>query len=183
MRRTGCGMRTVRPVSSTTSRKAGGSGEEWFALCAREGAAAHENTPRAAQATGRSRNASNVFKKFPTIPARISFQTKKPHETPGASGFALSREGRWPLRQGRVAWLTAARADHSGGTAADSHGLPRFPGCQLKIQCKLRAWECQRKCCVWQLVASAIKKTHRFFQFGLRFSTRARKPSWESSRR
>jgi hypothetical protein len=29
------------------------------------------------------------------------------------------------LRHRRVVWLTAFSADHSGGTAAASHGLPR----------------------------------------------------------
>jgi hypothetical protein len=52
---------------------------------------------------------------------------KAPRDARGACGFALSREERGPLRHGRVAWLTADSADHSGGTAADSHGLPRFP--------------------------------------------------------
>src|SRR5215467_8320427 len=88
-----------------------------------------------------------LVQKSPTIPARkFCLKEKSPARRPGASGFALSREGRGPLCQGRVAWLTAARADHSGGTAADSHGLPRFPGCQLKFQCKPRAEECQCGC-------------------------------------
>src|SRR5256884_4629576 len=48
-------------------------------------------------------------------------------------------KGGWP-------GLRLLQADHSGGTAADSHGLPRFPGCQLKIQCKPRVRECQCRC-------------------------------------
>src|SRR5215470_6752838 len=74
---------------------------------------------------------------------RVPIKQKSPTRRPGACGFALSREGRGPLRHGRVAWLSAARADHSGGTAADSHGLPRSLACKLKIQCKPRLKECQ----------------------------------------
>jgi hypothetical protein len=33
-------------------------------------------------------------------------------------------------RGGNLAY--GSSADHSGGTAADSHGLPRFPACKLK---------------------------------------------------
>ncbi len=73
---------------------------------------------------------------------------KSPTRRPGASGLALSREGRGPLRRGRVAWLTAVRADYSGGTAADLHGLPRIPGCQLKIQCKPQGSEVSME--VWK---------------------------------
>src|SRR5260370_38234659 len=103
-------MRTLRPVSSMTSRKAGGAVEEWVALCACEGAAAHEKTARAARAAVRSREGSVVFKNPPRFRREFLLETKKPRETPGASGFALSREGRGPLRQGRVAWLPAVRA-------------------------------------------------------------------------
>src|SRR5215472_7009108 len=110
MRRTGRGMRTLRPVSSMTSRKAGGSaGEGALTLCAREGAAAQEKMTRVAQATTRRRDGGKFFKQFPTILARISPKNEdSPTRRPGASGFALSREGRGPLRQGTVAWLTAA---------------------------------------------------------------------------
>src|SRR5437660_2833891 len=72
MRRTGCGILTLRPVSSLTSRKAGGSvGEARAALCARDGAAAQEKTTRVAQARTARRDGGNFLKQFPTILARI----------------------------------------------------------------------------------------------------------------
>src|SRR5215469_2569672 len=109
MRRTGCGMRTLRPVSSMTSRKAGGSAVEGaLALCAREAAAAQGKMTRVAQATARRRDDCKFFKQFPTILSNISPKNEdSPARRPGASGCALSREERGPLRQGRVAWLTA----------------------------------------------------------------------------
>src|SRR5581483_193380 len=65
------------------------------------------------------------------LPASCLQKQKGPTRLDGARGNALSREERGPLRHGRVAWLTASSADHSGGTAADSHGLPRFPCLQI----------------------------------------------------
>src|SRR5947209_12213730 len=71
MRRTGCGILTLRPVSSLTSRKAGGSvGEARAALCARDGAAAQEKTTRVAQARTARRDGGNFLKQFPAILAR-----------------------------------------------------------------------------------------------------------------
>jgi len=60
-------------------------------------------------------------------------QQKSPTRHLGAIGCAPSREERPPLRLGRVAWLTAFSAAYSGGTAADSHGLLRFPCLQIEI--------------------------------------------------
>jgi len=66
MRRTGCGMRTLRPVSSLTSRKTGGSlGEEMAAVCARDRAAAQEKTTKVAQATTARRDGGNFLKQYP----------------------------------------------------------------------------------------------------------------------
>src|SRR5271165_3026713 len=56
---------------------------------------------------------------------------KAPRDALGLVGNASSREKRLPLRHGRVVWLTAQSADDSGGTAADSHGLPHFPCLQI----------------------------------------------------
>ena len=56
---------------------------------------------------------------------------KAPRDTQGLCGLASSREKRRRLRRWRVAWLTADSADYSGGTAADSHGLPHFPSLQI----------------------------------------------------
>src|SRR5215469_1163616 len=82
MRRTDCGTRTLRPTSSTTSRKAGASVEGVVALCAREGAAAHKKKARAAQTAEWKCGRSN-FSICPFESARIFIETKKPHETPG----------------------------------------------------------------------------------------------------
>src|SRR5580692_10988715 len=56
---------------------------------------------------------------------------KAPRDSWGLCGLAFSREKRRRLRRWRVAWLTADSAVYSGGTAADSHSLPHFPGLQI----------------------------------------------------
>src|SRR5436853_6096281 len=99
MRRTGCGILTLRPVSSLTSRKAGGSvGEARAALCARDGAAAQEKTTRVAQARTARRDGGNFLKQFPTILARIFPKNEKAQRdsrwlTP--SPFHANRAGRF----------------------------------------------------------------------------------------
>src|SRR5215472_1647018 len=132
MRRSGCGTRTLRPISSLTSRKAGGSvGEGMAALCARDGAAAQEKTTKVAQATTARRDGGNFLKQFPTVLARIFPKNEKaPRDARGFSGFALSREERGPLCQGRVAWLTAASSRsqwRDRGRFARPSPLPRLP--------------------------------------------------------
>jgi len=69
---------------------------------------------------------------IPAAKAILSHNKKAPRDTLGLLGLASSREKRWPLRRGRVAWLTAHSAEYSGGTAADSHGLPHFPCLQIE---------------------------------------------------
>src|ERR1051325_10243594 len=104
-------MLTVRPVSSTTSRKGDGCVEEWVALCAWEGAAAHKKTTKAAKAAGRSRGGSIVFKNPPRFRREILRETKKPHETPG--GFRhrpFSRRARASApREGGLAYGCSSR--------------------------------------------------------------------------
>src|SRR6516165_7218026 len=102
MRRTGCGMRTLRPVSSLTSRKTGGSlGEGMAAVCARDRAAAQEKTTKVAQATTARRDGGNFLKQYPHDAGdNLSSKRKSPARRQGASGFALSREERAPLFQG-----------------------------------------------------------------------------------
>jgi hypothetical protein len=78
-------------------------------------------------------------------------------------------------REGGLAY--GFSADYSGGTAADSHGLPRYPCLQIKI----RVYAARAK--VSMRVRRVCEAIQRFFQFGLRFSTSARRPSCESSRR
>jgi len=105
--------------------------------------------------------------------------TKKPRKMPGHGRtwlFLAKNEG--PLQLGRAAWLTAMMADYSGGTAADLHGtsaLPEPANCRLSVRCVLQG--------VNEANAACATENQRFFQFGLRFSTSARRPSWESCRR
>jgi hypothetical protein len=90
----------------------------------------------------------------------------------GLLGGASSREKRWPLRRGRVVWLTAQSADYSGGTAADSHGLPHFPCLQIGSSVYAEGLGVSMRG-----MNAAAECAQRFFQFGLRFSTSARSPS------
>src|SRR2546429_4301969 len=96
MRRTGCGILTLRPVSSLTSRKAGGSvGEARAALCARDGAAAQEKTTRVAQARTARRDGGNFLKQFPTILARIFPKNEKaPRDSRRSEERRVGKEGR-----------------------------------------------------------------------------------------
>ncbi len=101
-----------------------------------------------------------------------------------------SREERRFRRHGRVTWLAAScEAAYSGGTAADFHGLPHCPCLQDICRCAKnrsakrnaslsRAYKPSQFGQGWQCFSRYL-----FFQLGLRFSTSARRPSWESSRR
>src|SRR6267142_3957105 len=84
MRRTGRGIRMVRPASSTTSRKSGEAGEAVDkADCARNGAAA-DNTPAiATQTADRKRGLATSFKNSPNS-AILLAQQKSPTSRPGA---------------------------------------------------------------------------------------------------
>src|SRR5439155_22431514 len=103
------------------------------ALCARV-APAHDNRAAIApQSAIRNRLEANCFNNLTGRVVSLH-QQKKPHDTP---------RGSKPRSFSRRAWLSAARAgglaygfsaDHRGGTAADSHGLPRRPGLQTKIR-------------------------------------------------
>ncbi len=62
-----------------------------------------------------------------TLVREEQFQSRRrPGRSPGSRVFAMAREraaGAFPGR--RAQWLVPAELpDHSGGTAADSHGLP-----------------------------------------------------------
>src|SRR5437879_8285326 len=143
--RTGYGNRTLRPLSSLTSRKAGASvGEARAALCARDGAASQEKTTRVAQARTARRDGGNFLKQFPTILARMFPKNEKaPRDSRGLppSPFLAKSAGR--CAKGGWPGLRLLQADHSGGTAADSHALPRFPACQFNIHCNPRVSGCQ----------------------------------------
>jgi hypothetical protein len=65
----------------------------------------------------------------------LSFQIlpkKKPRETPGPYGSALSREERAASAASEGGLAYGFSADYSGGTAADFHGLPRCPCLQIE---------------------------------------------------
>src|SRR6266704_1475948 len=122
-------MRTLRPVSSTTSRKTGDSGEECVALCAWESAAGHKKATKAARAAGRSRGGSVVFKNPPRFRREILRETKKPHETPG--GFRprpFSRRARASApREGGLAYGCSSRLQwRDRGRFARPSPLPRL---------------------------------------------------------
>src|SRR6267378_3698341 len=61
-------------------------------------------------------------------------QQKKPHETPwGFWHRSFSRRAR-PSAAWKGGLAYGFSADHSGGTAADSHSLPRFPCLQIEFR-------------------------------------------------
>src|SRR5713226_1248257 len=124
MRRTGSGTRTLRPVSSVTSVNAEGvvRGTPFCVRVGTENRSSSSATRGAVTPLLWSRKGTDC----PPDPKK-----KIPTRFRGARRRTLSREACLQPRRGRVAWLTATFADHSGGTAADSHGLPRFPGLQI----------------------------------------------------
>src|SRR2546429_8487505 len=84
---------------------------------------------------------------FTNLPPRRSsiVQQKSPTRHPGASGIALSREERGPLRHGRVAWLTALEPITVAGPRPIHTAFPASLACKLNFECKPGPWECQRK--------------------------------------
>src|ERR1700674_1609133 len=70
-------------------------------------------------------------------------QQKSPTRHLGASGIALSREERGPLRHGRVAWLTAFQPITVAGPRASLTAFPAALACKLKFECMPRPLECQ----------------------------------------
>ena len=120
-------------------------------------------------------------------PRKVPLSNKKaPRDRFGAFGIALSREERGPLRHGRVAWLTALEPITVAGPRPIHTAFPATLACKLNFECKPRLRECQRKTgngTIGFEVSQKWRGCQRFFQLGLRFSTRARRPSCESSRR
>jgi hypothetical protein len=58
---------------------------------------------------------------------------KAPRDTLGRMAWLfLAKSAASAAREGGLAY--GLSADHSGGTAADSHGLPRFPCLQIEIR-------------------------------------------------
>ena len=122
----------MRPASSVTSRKTGGAAGMEEPLCA-EVVAAHDNRVAIApQSAIRNRLEANSFKNF--TGRGVSLARKKPHETSwGFRHRSFSRRA-WPSAAWEGGLAYGSLADHSGGTAADSHGLPRFPCLQIKFR-------------------------------------------------
>src|ERR1700687_5468227 len=133
MRRTGWGTRTVRPTSSVTSRKAGDAEETGGALCAQVSAAQDSRAAVAAEGALRGRRRAEFFTNI-ALPGNSTSPTKKPHETPwGFRHRSFSRIAR-PSAAWKGGLAYGFSADYSGGTAADSHGLPRFPCLQIEFR-------------------------------------------------
>src|SRR6267378_2300519 len=176
MRLTGWGTRIVRPVSSVTSRKIGDAEETGEAPCARDIAVQDSRTATEAKAALRRRERVNSFTTLPSA-GNLCSTTKKPHETPwGFRHRSFSRRAR-PSAAWEGGLAYGFSADYSGGTAADSHGPPRYPCLQIEIRVYAAGARVSMRA---RKICEAIQ---RFFQLGLRFSTRARRPSCESSRR
>src|SRR6266478_9141353 len=70
-------------------------------------------------------------------------QQKSPTRHLGASGIALSREERGPLRHGRVAWLTAIQPITVAGPRPIHTAFPASLACKLNFECMPRQMECQ----------------------------------------
>src|SRR3981189_3697769 len=89
------------------------------------------------------------------------------------TALLLAKSAISAAREGSLAY--GFSADYSGGTAADLHGLPPHPCLQIEI----RVYAARAR--VSMRVRKLCEAIQRFFQFGLRFSTSARRPSCESS--
>src|SRR5882757_7651930 len=68
-------------------------------------------------------------------------QQKSPTRHLGASGIALSREERGPLRHGRVAWLTAFQPITVAGPRPIHTAFPASLAYKLKHECNPRSSE------------------------------------------
>src|ERR1700676_33780 len=174
MRSTGCGMRTARPASSTTSRNCAAAAGACVADCPCSDDAPHSTSAASAlsvTATKRVREAE--LNSLPLTRERSFANKKAPRDAWGFQPRSFSRRTRASAAwEGGLAY--GCEADYSGGTAAESHGLPRSSACKLKIECKPQEREVS-------IAAADRPRNQRFFQFGLRFSKSARRPSWESS--
>ena len=123
----------MRPASSVTSRKRGEAAETDAGVWAREGDAKTSHAAVAAQIAIRTRGFATAFTHF-SRQRNFHRTTKKPHETPwGFRRRSFSRRAEHSAaREGGLAY--GFSADYSGGTAADSHGLPRFPCLQIEFR-------------------------------------------------
>ena len=169
----------MRPVSSVTVRKIVGA---LFSSVVAEACA----TERAAKASEQAANAAVVaarksilFLLCVKLPSRRSKtllgKKKAPRDTGRMAALFLAKSAQ-PLRHRRVTWLTALKPITVAGPRPNRTAFPAAHACKMKSECMSRHEECQRG-------RRATIRAQRFFHAGLRFSTMARKPSCESSRR
>ena len=146
--------------------------------------------PRDLRAEQRSNNCSREyvskehscepFQGFP-LARKFHFTNKKaPRDTLGpVATFFLAKSAAF-CGTGRVAWLTAFQPITVAGPRPIHTAFPASLACKLKIECMPRLRECQ---CTAANLKTERQETEnsesvqRFFQLGLRFSTKARRPS------
>src|SRR5208283_4849323 len=132
MIRTGeMGMRTLRLISSTTSRVAGGEDGRGELACA--------ETPSVATQKKRSTSAAGRDMKMQVMRCtnlpRREFRENEQQKSPtrigaGAPVFSLAKNTQ-PLELGRVAWLTAYLPITVAGPRPICTALPHFPSLQV----------------------------------------------------
>ena len=127
--RTGCGIRTVRPTSSVNSRDAGAALPCERACKEIANEAATNSTASAARNNRFSFLRTPSFILYPTEIRKSLFSCKNKKALRDPVGLIaillLARSFAIRSREGSLAY--GFSADYSGGTAAESHGLPRFP--------------------------------------------------------
>src|SRR5208283_4990451 len=132
MIRTGeMGMRTLRLISSTTSRVAGGEDGRGELACA--------ETPSVATQKKRSTSAAGRDMKMQVMRCtnlpRREFRENEQQKSPtrigaGVPAFSLAKNTQ-PLQLGRVAWLTALLPITVAGPRPICTALPHFPNLQV----------------------------------------------------
>src|SRR6266403_4504241 len=119
-------------IDNLAVERGGGGGRRQNGLCTQMRRCGQQDSDREAGCGSEARTC-NFFQE---IPRQRNFRgaTKKPHETPrGLRQRSFSRRARASAaREGGLAY--GFSADYSGGTAADSHGLPRYPCLQIEIR-------------------------------------------------
>src|SRR3984893_11644647 len=112
-----------------------------------------------------------------------------PREKPGHSQRSFSRKAKQPVRHRRVAWLTAFQPITVAGPRPIFTAFPAAHAYKLKIECMSRIADVSTRqqittpgiCYAFFFNFGSAQMCQRFFQVGFRFSTKARKPSCESS--
>src|SRR5208283_3270867 len=130
------GMRTVRPISSRTSRVAGCAGGPGEVACADT-----RSAPSRRKASNRAagRGTKMKLRRCTNLPDESPREqtTKKPHENWGWRAGVLSREEHATSSAWEGSLANGITADHSGGTTADFHGtspLPEPASCENSLR-------------------------------------------------